>query len=811
MPLLTLLLLLNSALADPPSRGEVVTPTTSQPPRLIQQVILEYPEGTTLHGDVTVRVFIAPSGEVMEVEVLEGPEPFHANAISAGRRLRFAPATEAGEPVSSSAVVYFHFAPPIDADDAFHAEDDSTLEIVVHASDPDRSTTQARTTLGETELLRNAGTDLATQVEEIPGVTTAGGTTDNAKPIIRGQQERRLLVLYDGVRHESQKWGPDHATEVDPFSAGTISVIRGAAGARYGSDALGGVILIDPPAMRDTPGFGGKALGTFQLNGLRPYGALRFDVVPAAAPNLSMRVEGNYARGASKRTPDYVLGNTGSEVWNIGAALQYRWKRGDIRIRYQHHQMRAGVFYGVQSGSPSAFEAQLTQKEPTNADLWTTDFAIDRPRQSVQHDLVMTRLTQKVGDWGVFEATYGLQINRRLEFEQVRESVQGPQFDFTLRTHSVDLLLRHTGLTLGTAEVEGGVGLSGSVQENVYAGLALLPNYRSLAMGVSAWERFALGRVDIELGGRYDHNTRTAYLTENDYERHVRRDVLQPEDCDTSETRPACRSAWNTGSVSVGSLLHVVPEHLDIKLDLSSASRFPNIDEQYLSGSAPSLPVYALGRPSLDVETTWGGSTTVALRSAWLDAELSGFAYYVDDYIYFAPELNDAGDVRFDVTVRGAWPRYSYRPVDASFYGTDGIMSFAPRGVLGLDIRGSIVRGVSDGAHLVGTPTDRATISLIGRPPAYKRTVGTRLGVHLDVVAKQNRVAVEADVMPPPDGYALLGLSAETRVELDRATLLLGLNASNIFNARYREYTSLLRYYANEPGTNVTFRVGAEF
>ncbi len=44
--------------------------------------------------------------------------------------------------------------------------------------------------------------------------------------------------------------GPDslpmEATEIDPFSAGSISVIRGAAGARYGPDAIGGVILVEP-------------------------------------------------------------------------------------------------------------------------------------------------------------------------------------------------------------------------------------------------------------------------------------------------------------------------------------------------------------------------------------------------------------------------------------------------------------------------------------------------------------------------------------------------------------------------------------
>ena len=38
--------------------------------------------------------------------------------------------------------------------------------------------------------------------------------------------------------------GVDHATEIDPFSAGAIRIVRGAAGTRFGPDAIGGVIIV---------------------------------------------------------------------------------------------------------------------------------------------------------------------------------------------------------------------------------------------------------------------------------------------------------------------------------------------------------------------------------------------------------------------------------------------------------------------------------------------------------------------------------------------------------------------------------------
>ena len=85
-------------------------------------------------------------------------------------------------------------------------------------------------------------------------------------------------------------------------------MIRGAAGARYGPDAMGGVTLVEPPEMRTEEGVGGKALTAFATNGLRPYGAVRLDGVFASAPNLSLRAEGTLLEGRRFRARITSLG-----------------------------------------------------------------------------------------------------------------------------------------------------------------------------------------------------------------------------------------------------------------------------------------------------------------------------------------------------------------------------------------------------------------------------------------------------------------------------------------------------------------------
>jgi iron complex outermembrane receptor protein len=784
---------------------------TQRAAQLVQQAVLTYPpealaEGVS--GDVVVRVQIDPTGLVTSATFVSGPAVFEAESVHAAESLRFLPALRDGEPVPTTLLVHFHFAPPDPVDE--HA-DEEAIEVVVQAAGDDRTDTHAHTTLDEADLARSAGADLAETVSEVPGVTLARGSADTSKPIIRGHTERRLLILNDGVRHESQKWGADHAPEVDPFTAGRVEVVRGAAGVRYGPDAIGGVLLVEPPAMPRERGVGGRALLTADSNGWRPYGALRVDLAPSRT--VSLRVEGSYARGADLRTPDYVLANTASETWNLGATMQLHHNDRQLRLTWHHHELRAGIFQGVRNATPAELLAQLEAGAPVGAEGWTQRYVIERAYQQVSHDQVSARGSTPLGAWGSLQVLYAYQHNHRQEFEQARDSVTGPQYDFTLRTHSLDAQLRHHAHLDRVGNLEGGLGVQGLFQENVYRGLSLLPGYRSLSFGLFGYERLSWQRGAVELGARYDTLGRTAFLPERDYEAHQRRGTLDATDCEPGASTARCARAWHTGSVSLGALWQLAPDALDLKLDLSSASRFPNADELYLVGSAPSFPVFAMGAPDLKTETTWGASPTLALRTLWIEAEASGYLNYVHNYVYFAPELAEDGTPRVDVTARGAFPRWTYRPVEALFYGFDGSLSIAPSWYVGLDLQAAIVRAqdTSDGQHLVGIPADRGALTLVVRPPSVGRLVEPWLRVRADLVARQFLVDPSQDLAPAPDGYALLGLSIGADVDLGRTQLRLGVDAHNLTNARYREYTSLMRYYADEPGVNVRARVGVGF
>jgi len=803
------LLLAPRAHAGPSGSTQVEAEVRTTAPVLRARVSLVYPDAAgSEHGDVSVQVSIDAAGVVTEAEVVSGAEVFHAESLRAARKLRFDPALVGDTAVASTAVVSFHFAPPDEAEEGLEPFE----EIVVHADPPDRSDPHARTTLGEAELERATGDDLATTLGQVSGVTRAGGTTaTTSKPIIRGHSERRLLLLVDGVRHESQKWGPDHAPEIDPFSAGEITVIKGAAGARFGPDALGGVVLVRPPPLRRAQGVGGKAVVAGASNGRMGYAAARLDVAPADE-GLTTRIEANVQRSASQQSPDYVLGNTASRQWNLGGVVG--WQRGasELRLSVRHHDMTAGVFYGIQHGTPAEFEAQLEADRPVTADLWTVDYAIDRPFQAVTHDLVSLHGRHALSNAVWIEGIYAFQLNHREEYERARDDIVGPQYDFVLRTHSIDTVVHHEVHRARSPGFVGGVGLQGSFQENVYRGLSLIPNYRGFQGGAFAFERLTWPRLDLEVGGRYDRLSRAAFLPEADFEQNVRRGTLSDQVCDTSAERARCPRGYGAGSLTTGAVVHAVPDTVDLKVELSSASRFPNVDELFLIGSAPTLPVYALGAPDLGVETTWGASLTLGVDLPWLRGEVGGYGQRIDDFITFAPELGPDGLPRYDVTVRGAFPRYAYRPVEARFLGADGLVQLGPLEVVGLDLSGAVVRAREAGASslLVGTPADRAqaTAHLRPMPPGPARDLD--LTVTVEAVDQQGRVDPVVDVAPPPDGYVLLHSGVSARFSLPRRDLRVGVEARNLTNTRYREYTSLLRYYADAPGLDVRARVAID-
>ena len=184
----------------------------------------------------------------------------------------------------------------------------------------------------------------------------------------------------------------------------------------------------------------------------------------------------------------------------------------------------------------------------------------------------------------------------------------------------------------------------------------------------------------------------------------------------------------------------------------------------------------------------------------------------IKDYIYLAPELREDGTVRTDVLIQGRFPRFSYKPIDALFYGVDADMS-TRLGPIEVELQATVVRAreLESNEFLLFIPPDRLRTKLSYRLPVHQLMREIRVSFTSTLVAHQHNVSPSSDFAPAPEGYALFGASATTAIELGQQRYLLSLEIENIQDKRYRDYTSLLRYFADDPGRQVFLRFGTQF
>lgn len=180
----------------------------------------------------------------------------------------------------------------------FHLTHNAILnEVVIKEKALPPPVAQAESTVDPLELEAGKGIGLAETVKKLPGVTSLNTGATIAKPVIQGLHSNRIAIVNNGVTLEGQQWGSEHAPEIDPFTAGKISVVKGAAGLRYGVGAIGGAVVLEPAPLRKDDGVGAwLSLGGFS-NG---WGGVAAGAVDWHLPgkSLTIRLQGTAKKAA---------------------------------------------------------------------------------------------------------------------------------------------------------------------------------------------------------------------------------------------------------------------------------------------------------------------------------------------------------------------------------------------------------------------------------------------------------------------------------------------------------------------------------
>jgi iron complex outermembrane recepter protein len=608
-------------------------------------------------------------------------------------------------------------------------------EVIVTASPLGRAATyQPAQAFGREALQRRAATALGEMLDGEPGVAMRSFGSVPARPVLRGLDGDRVLVLENGERMgDLQEMAADHAIAADPLATDRVEVVRGPASLLYGSSALGGVVnLFTEDLLRQwSHGTAGNvAVQAATVNRLGA-GMGRFR---HGAQNWAATGRVSYRGAGDVRTPEGALPGTHTTLLTGSAGIGYAGGAFEGALTLDHHSNRYGI-----------------PEEP------------DDPDESVEIRMARTALQGRAG-WRLgglledvdlrFNASRFDQEEVEIEWQPGVGREEEVELEWLQHTLSSTLTARHAPLGIFDA---GAVGFSVFLRDLEVGGEEpFMPNSRSTALALFAFQEAPLGgSLRLQFGGRF----------ENQWIRPLPNEHFGA---------PGGERSRRTVSGAIG--VNLQPRRgLEVGAQLARAHRTPSPRELFAAGPDLGAGTFEVGDPTLGSEIGHGLDAFARFTGAGARLEIAGFVNRIDDFIIFQP----AGTV----DPRSGLPIFRYESDNALFAGAEAsleaLLTDAARARIGMDyVRGR--RRDAVGTPLPFIPPLRARFGLLYDPSRWWFGGTTRL------VGAQRRVAPEES---PTPGYALHELDAGFRFDAaGRHTVALRLD--NALNTAYRDHLS---------------------
>ena len=644
-------------------------------------------------------------------------------------------------------------------------------------------------TLKAESIRENAASDLATVLKDLNGVTSIGNGAKISKPMVQGLYGNRLSLVNNGVVHSGQQWGNDHAPEIDPLMAGSLSVLKGSAAIEYMGSSLGSVILVEPRAMPTDPHVHGAAQYLFESNGR---GQVVNAQIEQKAAGLSWRFAGSLKKNGDQKTATYYLRNTGREEANAVLQLEKRYaKKWQSKLYYSLSSSKLGLLRGSQIGNLSDLQLALEQAEP----FFTEDdfsYRIESPRQEVQHHLLKASQLFSVDKNRGFELNYAWQLNIRQEFD-LRRADRGdlPALSLSENNHFWELKY-HSQTAKGWHWQSG---LQYNLRDNYNVPetgiLPLVPDYINREWGTyfranKQWQSWA-----IDFGARADYilqNVAAISIT-------VPREVLR------------YRNEFLNPKASFA-LSYQLSKNLKTNLNLGYSQRNPAINELYSNGLHQGVSGIEEGDPNLREEHSFKSSIDLSYQpnEHW-NFEALAFIQPITNFIYLQPQ----DELR--LTIRGAFPVFKYEQRNALLRGLELQANFDPSGPLRVDANFSYLRGDNreEEIPLVFMPANRIFAALNYQLPSWGAWEKLELQVSNRFVFEQKHLLASQDFVAPPPSYNLVGVKASAERQIANNRWHFFVKADNLFNVAYRDYLNRQRYFADDLGINISVGLGLKF
>ncbi|HVF22844.1 MAG TPA: TonB-dependent receptor, partial [Pyrinomonadaceae bacterium] len=452
------------------------------------------------------------------------------------------------------------------------------------------SSIQSVDVLGSVELAKKSPVSLGEALDGELGVAKRSFGPGTARPVIRGFDGDRVLVLQDGNRAGGLGFeSGDHAEPVDVLTVERVEIVKGPATLLYGSNAIGGVV--NTISGHDSPhhGANGYVTGLGSTNSAQAGGSAGFEF-----GTQRWLVWGNAGgqRSGDYDTPIGEVRNSFSREISAAAGFGFYPEKAFFSFNYNFNKRRYGIPF-----DPNEPDPEIVELNPR--------------RHSIE-----VRGGFRENPWFFQAGTFSIQYNNYTHAEiQSLTGELGTQFKNNTITYQGIFDQRKLG------HLSGRFGFWSSHRDFSASGEeALAPPTKHNAFAVFGLQNLDFEKVALQFGARVETNRYRPEVTDA-------RGILPDRNFTGFSGAAGIRvNTWNGGALVA---------------NYSHSYRAPSLEELYNFGPHPGNLAFEIGDPNLVRERGDGLDFGVRHSSKRLRFEANGFYYHIKDFVFLAP----TGDV----------------------------------------------------------------------------------------------------------------------------------------------------------------------
>lgn len=589
---------------------------------------------------------------------------------------------------------------------------------------------------------KSGSTSLGDLLENEAGVAKRSFGPGTTRPVVRGFDGDRVLILQDGMRTGTlSSQSGDHGEPIDPSNVERVEVVKGPATLLYGSNAIGGVVnvLTDHHVVNQHPhdglhmsltGVGGTANAQGGGSGSFEYGRGDWLV---------------YGSGGGMRTGDYStpqgrIFNSGTEMNNFKFGAGRYGERFSFNANFQ----RLETTYGIPS--PSESEQQHAEEDHHHEAP-----VINMRRNSLRFNGAAKQLgsffEQFQYDLGYSDYTHA----------ELEEGIAGTRFFNKQLTWRGVLDQKRRG------PLSGSFGLWGLRRDYEARGAeALTPPVDQNAFAVFGMEELRYDRVRFQFGGRLERN------------------AYSPRGLEARSFLGASGSAgvflplWQDGAAVANYI---------------RSYRAPALEELYNQGPHPGNLAYEIGNSNLKRELSDGVELSLRHQGRRLRLDTSLFRYQMHDFVYFSPTGAQLDGL----------PVNEYLQAGARFLGAESRAQIQLLGALwlltGFDyVDANLTAGTRQALPRIPPARGRLGIDWFWK--------GFSLRPELVLANRQSQLAPNETATA---GYGVINLNATYTLTRQHLMHTFAVNTFNLSDRLYRNHLSFIKDFAPEMGRGIRF------